>query len=297
MTSGGSGKSSDEVIGELAAELQENLPPNLSRDEAVEGLFARTETGQLNSLSVVLGQEMDRFNRLTNVIRSSLIELQKAIKGLVVMSSELEAMYNSMMNNQVPELWARYAYPSLKPLASWVKDFYQRIAFMRQWLTEGLPKCFWLPGFFFPQGFMTGVLQMHARKYAIPIDTLNFGFQVTEMLELEQVEAGPEDGILINGLWIDGARWNFEQKYLEESEPGVMYAPLPIVHFSPVQNYEPPENEYQCPLYKTSVRAGILSTTGQSTNYVLNVSLPMRTGTNEDHWILQGVALLCMLNT
>jgi dynein heavy chain len=56
---------------------------------------------------------MDRFNRLTGMMRSSLVELQKAIRGLVVMSSELEAMYNSILGNQVPELWARYAYPSL----------------------------------------------------------------------------------------------------------------------------------------------------------------------------------------
>jgi hypothetical protein len=49
------------------------------------------------------------------------------------------------------QAWARYAYPSLKPLASWVADYHQRIAFMRAWLSEGTPKCFWLPGFFFPQ--------------------------------------------------------------------------------------------------------------------------------------------------
>ena len=29
----------------------------------------------------------------------------------------------------------------------------------------------------------------------------------------------------------------------------------------------------QCPLYKTNIRAGILNTTGQSTNYVLHVSV------------------------
>lgn len=52
---------------------------------------------------------------------------------------------------QVPEAWARYAYPSLKPLASWVADYHTRIAFMRSWLMDGEPACFWLPGFFFPQ--------------------------------------------------------------------------------------------------------------------------------------------------
>lgn len=80
---------------------------------------------------------------------------------------------------QVPEMWEKVAYPSLKPLSSWIKDYHARIAFMRSWLVNGPPKCFWLPGFFFPQGFMTGVLQMHARKYAIPIDSLSFGFEVS----------------------------------------------------------------------------------------------------------------------
>ncbi len=43
-----------------------------------------------------------------------------------------------------------------------------------------------------------------------------------------------QDGILINGLWIDGARWESGQGVLVESEPGTMYAPLPIIHFKPV---------------------------------------------------------------
>ena len=147
-----------------------------------------------------------------------------------------------------------------------------------------------------PQGFLTGVLQQHARKYSIPIDTLNFGFTVTAQLSPEEVPAGPEDGILVSGLWIDGARWDAAGQCLEESEPGAMYAPLPIVHFKPLQNHEPPAEQYECPLYKTSTRAGVLSTTGASTNYVLSVSLPMRPGTSQDFWILQGVALLCVLN-
>lgn len=145
---------------------------------------------------------------------------------------------------------------------------------------------------------MTGVLQMHARKYSTPIDTLNFGFHVTEFHEPEEVPADqvPADGILVNGLWVDGARWDGVARCLDQSEPGAMYAPLPIVHFMPVEGYEPPLDKYQCPLYKTSLRAGVLSTTGQSTNFVLCVDLPMRGDTTPDTWILQGVALLCNLN-
>jgi hypothetical protein len=66
----------------------------------------------------------------------------------------------------------------LKPLAAWINDYTARIAFMRSWLRQGTPACFWLPGFFFPQGFLTGMLQVHARKYALPIDSLSYSFQV-----------------------------------------------------------------------------------------------------------------------
>ena len=128
------------------------------------------ERGLMNSLSVVLLQEMDRFNKLLLVMRKSLVDLLKAIKGLVVMSQELDRMFASLLNNQVPLLWSQNAYPSLKPLGSWVTDLFERVAFMRNWLVQGEPVCFWLSGFFFPQGFMTGALQNHARKTAIPID-------------------------------------------------------------------------------------------------------------------------------
>lgn len=62
--------------------------------------------------------------------------------------------------------------------------------FFQTWLTVGPPESFWLSGFFFPQGFLTGVLQTHARKYALPIDQLMFDFNVGSALihqhEVEQ---------------------------------------------------------------------------------------------------------------
>ncbi|KAK3247052.1 hypothetical protein CYMTET_43439 [Cymbomonas tetramitiformis] len=297
-------KSPEDVVLDLAAELFGGLSEKpMTNEEAHESTFALGADGMLTSLAVVLSQEMERFNKLLKQMRSTLQLLQKAVKGLVVMSDDLELMFNSLLNNQVPGLWGKVAYPCLKPMASWIIDYHRRVEFFESWIANGNPKCYWLPGFFFPQGFLTGCLQAHARKYAMPIDTLNFDFSVTLMSDADEVEAGPEDGIYIDGLFVDNARWNMAEQWLDESEPGVMQSPLPVVHFLPAQkpleNLFKPEkmDEYQTPLYKTSIRAGILSTTGQSTNFVLCVLLPIREGTGPDFWVLQGAALLCMLDT
>ena len=67
------------------------------------------------------------------------------------MSGELDAMYTSLLNNQVPKLWEAASYPSLKPLAPWIEDFQARVSFINLWNDEGAPLSFWMSGLFFPQ--------------------------------------------------------------------------------------------------------------------------------------------------
>lgn len=43
------------------------------------------------------------------------------------MSAELEAAYRSISVARVPDLWAKVSYPSLKPLASYLEDLYNRL--------------------------------------------------------------------------------------------------------------------------------------------------------------------------
>jgi hypothetical protein len=66
------------------------LPEKLDIEKAPRALFEPDSKERLNSLTTVLQQEVDRYNRLLNIIKLSLINQMKAIKGLVVMDDTLE---------------------------------------------------------------------------------------------------------------------------------------------------------------------------------------------------------------
>ncbi|XP_028810647.1 dynein heavy chain 6, axonemal isoform X2 [Denticeps clupeoides] len=309
----GDGKSPDEIVQELAQSILAKIPEHLDMDDAAKCLFVKDVNGRVSSLTTVLGQEVDRFNNLLQVVRASLEILQNAIAGLVVMSEEMEGIYNSFLNKQVPGHWSRSAYPSLKPLGSWVNDLTMRTSFFQDWIARGQPKSFWISSFFFPQGFLTGTLQNHARKYNLPIDELGFGFSVLPVyrdqvavsealrtlsleakLDMDEELPNMEDGVLVHGMFMDACRWNDTNMVIQEPLPGEMNSMLPVVHFEPKQSYVPKKTLYQAPLYKTSTRAGTLSTTGHSTNFVVTVMLP--SSHPSDYWISKGSALLCQLN-
>lgn len=67
----------------------------------VEQLQRQYPATYQESMNTVLVQEALRYNALLEVVAASLKECAKAVKGLVVMSPSLEAVSNSMYDNQV----------------------------------------------------------------------------------------------------------------------------------------------------------------------------------------------------
>uniref|UniRef100_A0A8C3EQF5 Dynein axonemal heavy chain 1 n=1 Tax=Corvus moneduloides TaxID=1196302 RepID=A0A8C3EQF5_CORMO len=287
ITLGGRSREEVGIVEETSNDILAKLPDPMNLQEVIQKYPLLYE----ESMNTVLVQEVIRYNKLLEEVAQSLKDLLKALKGLVVMSSRLELMATSLYNTTVPEIWNAKAYPSLKPLASWVNDLVQRIEFLQNWISHGIPSVFWISGFFFPQAFLTGTLQNFARKSVISIDTISFNFKES----VKELTHQPDVGCYIHGLFLEGARWDAAAGQLAESRPKELYTEMAVIWLVPVPNRKAPESgSYLCPIYKTLTRAGTLSTTGHSTNYVIAVEIP--TDKPEKHWIKRGTALICALD-
>ena len=62
----------------------------------------------------MLVQEVQRVNSLLTVVRSSLTDLGKAVRGLALMSADLDAVGRALFDGKVPAMWLKKSFPSLK---------------------------------------------------------------------------------------------------------------------------------------------------------------------------------------
>lgn len=59
------------------------------------------------------------------------LNLSMFFSGQVVMSFELEQLYQSVLLGKIPVMWSKFSYPSLKPLGSYINDLIARLDFLQ----------------------------------------------------------------------------------------------------------------------------------------------------------------------
>ena len=198
----------------------------LSKISTTFDLKSSQEKYQLSyyeSMNTVLLQELTKFNILTKTICTSLNNIKKVYQGVILINEEYEELIQSMLKNKVPQSWIKVSYISNKSLIAYIQDLYKRLETLNNWVKNGKPTVFWISGFFSMQSFLTATIQEYARKMKLPIDTLCFSFEVMSDIPSQP----PEIGSYINGLFLEGARWDGEK--LEESLMRELFFEFPVV--------------------------------------------------------------------
>ncbi|XP_023388715.1 dynein heavy chain 5, axonemal [Pteropus vampyrus] len=278
-TSGGGDETREAVVARLADDMLEKLPPDYSPFEVRERL---QKMGPFQPMNIFLRQEIDRMQRVLTLARSTLTELKLAIDGTIIMSENLRDALNCMFDARIPAQWKKVSWVS-STLGFWFTELIERNCQFTSWVFNDRPHCFWMTGFFNPQGFLTAMRQEITRaNKGWALDNMVLCNEVTKWMK-DDISAPPAEGVYVYGLYLEGAGWDKRNMKLIESKPKVLFELMPVIRIYAENNTLRDPRFYSCPIYKKPVRTDL--------NYIATMDL--RTAQAPVHWVLRGVALLC----
>eukprot|EP00397_Hematodinium_sp_SG-2012_P000518 GEMP01000519.1.p1 GENE.GEMP01000519.1~~GEMP01000519.1.p1 ORF type:complete len:2135 (+),score=506.58 GEMP01000519.1:523-6405(+) len=254
-------------------------------------------------MRIFLQQETERYKSLITEMNTSVSLLIECVKGTVLMSSNVESVYHSVLNQTAPSSWKQLSFPSTKRLMPFVHDVRDRADYMAQWLHSILdPHCYMLSYFFFPHGFLTAILQHHARNTLhVPIDEVECCHEIqSSQTKASDIPVASERGAFTYGLILECACWDGGKNALVDVCLNDTSFIMPVVHFVVAKRSEMPAKcgaeLYVCPVYNTSERhSNNVVNTVSSTNFVTEVMFPCGAST-ADSWTLKGVALVLQMD-
>ena len=286
---GGGGLTREETVLQVVNDLQAKLPPDYRPDDVKTGI--KSLGGMGKPLNICLKQEIDRLQKVISTVRFMLAQLKLAIAGTIVMSPELAEALDALFMARVPPVWTKVSVLIAPNMGVWWLNILNRAEQFTSWLRNGRPSCFWLTGFFNPTGFLTANRQEVCRKHNKDnwaLDDVINSFEVLRQ-ERDEVKKGPDEGIYIYGLFLDCAKWEKAKDRLADSDPKVLFAPLPVLWITGCLSTASKSDKnmyYDAPLYKAPKRTGL--------NFISSVQL--RTEEQPQKWTLRGVALLATID-
>jgi dynein heavy chain len=97
--SGGGGSNKEDFVTQVAGDIESSLP------ELFDIYNIRKKFEVPSPTQVVLMQELERFNILLSALSKSLADLQKALKGQIGFTADLDDLSSSIFNGYVPNKW------------------------------------------------------------------------------------------------------------------------------------------------------------------------------------------------
>ena len=297
---GGGGMSREEIVLMAGEDMLSKDPGDFDINEVKDAIVKLGGMGKPHN--VVLWQEIERINVVIKLVRLTLKNLKLAVAGTIIMGADLVEALDNLYDARPPPRWVAKSWHS--PTSGlWFASFLARCELLRNWMDKGKPGSFWLTGFFNPNGFLTATLQDVARKHqGWALDEVVMYSEVTKN-DAKDVRAGPEEGVYVHGLWIDGAGWDKKRICLVDQAPKTLFYELPVTLITGMQFKEKKSGwgfgdpkltsgkvdmqKYSAPLYMYPRRC-----TGALGTYIDQIDLPAG-GEPPMKWCMRGVCLLC----
>ena len=243
---GGGGASKEEIIARQVVDFLERLPEDFNLFD-IKARIGGPEN--LTPYLIVMNQECEKMNILLGTIRKSLGDLQLGLQGALNISEAMDKMMTSMFMDQIPAMWEKQAWRTLKTLPVWFFDVLERCTMLRGWSDSlKMPPSLWLAGTSNPMAFVTAVMQVTARAYKWALDEVETFTQITAM-DWDQSEGQPDEGAYVHGLYIEGARWDREVGELRDSFLRELAPQMPIIHLIAIPAKERRmDGYYDCPV-------------------------------------------------
>ncbi|CAL7939586.1 unnamed protein product [Xylocopa violacea] len=280
----GVGVSKEEFIDNIAKEVLNKVP------NEYDLVKVRKNFGPvITPTTIVLFQELERFNKLIREMKKTLSQLRKAIAGEIGMDTTLESISVALYNGTLPKEWAKLAPDTRKNLGGWMDHFEKRIQQYTSWAGTNEPIVLWLAGLHIPETYLAALVQMACHRNSWSLDRSLTYTEVTRFTRPEKIEERPDQGCYVSGLYLEGARWDLEEQCLNRSYPKILVEELPVLVIIPVEAHRLRlQNTFATPVYTTSNRRNAM---GVGLVFEANLA----TTEHISHWVLQGVCLI--LNT
>ncbi|GFR93524.1 dynein heavy chain 10, axonemal [Elysia marginata] len=278
------GVSREDHIAQIANDVIDKLPQEFDLPKIKRALGL-----DISPTTVVMLQELERFNNLVARMRRSLVNLKRALAGEVGMSNELDDVARSLYNASIPNIWRRLAPVTLKSLGNWMVHFQRRLKQYYQWVNDCEPAVMWLSGLHIPESYLTALVQATCRKRGWPLDKSTLYTQVTKYTDAEDISERVINGCFLSGMFLEGAAWDEEKRCVMRQPPKQLTQPLPILKVIPIEAHRLKlQNTIRTPVYVTSQRRNAMGVG-------LVFEADLATKEHISHWVLQGLCLI--LNT
>ncbi|CAF1548071.1 unnamed protein product [Rotaria magnacalcarata] len=273
--------SREQFVLSLIDDILQQIPPKNDLN-SIKQKFKQVST----PLTIVLLQEIQRFNLLTSIMWKSLNELKQALNGQISFSIQLEEINKHLYHGQLPSLWRSYAPETKKSLGNWMEHFQRRNQQYEKWIQTGELKIINLSGLHVPESYLAAIVQIAARKNQWPLDKVTFYTNVTKWQNIDDVDESLQSICLIEGLYLEGAGWDTTNHCLTEQSNKQLIQMMPLIKIIPSETYRTNMTNYLlAPAYVTSNRRNTMGT-----GLVFEANLYSKKDIS--HWILNGVCLL-----